>query len=345
MDSLIRTDRLGRERGDSAFEIIDRNRKYFNDLTRIERLSAEFPYLAATHPEASEVGLVNLSDNSVGAFKWRGAVVAMKALKEHGVGEVTAPSAGNHARGAALAAKLFDMYIQVVVPKNAPPPKRDKIRDLWHSHKLSIKVIGETFDESLAWAIEQNKTILHPYDNPDVITGQGTVVDDVLALNPEVDQIFVPVGGAGLVSGVLQRLYELGRSDISVFAAQAEGSNSLSNSLMRGKLTEADNPNQLFGGSAVRMIGGQTFEICKNAKNLTVVSVPNDDVAWLSCMYDDSRRELLRSDTPNFEPTSLVAIAALLRATDLSRRTVVLGTGQNELIHPLVASRSYRLPF
>src|SRR5690606_5864078 len=111
--------------------------------------------------------------------------------------------------------------------------------------------------------------LLHPYDDEFVVAGQGTVADDLLLLRPDVTHLLVPVGGGGLKAGVLNRLQELGRDDIRVTAVQAPGSNSLGRSLLeaqngkknkKAEVFEAEAPNQLFGGSAVKFVGEHALQ-------------------------------------------------------------------------------------
>ncbi len=330
--------------GDEALAIIDMHRGAFDDQTRLEYLSDELPYYAR-HYGLTAVKLLNLSDNSAGAFKWRGAVVAMDQLVNQGSHHVIAPSAGNHARGAALAARQYEMLATIAVPRSAPPAKRERIHELWPSHKLDVHVTGATFDDSLQWALMQPGDMLHPYDDLNVVAGQGTVVDDLLASDPGIKHIVTPVGGAGLTAGILQRLDEHGREDVTVHAVQAYGSNSLSKSLARDILTPADNPNALYGGSAVRRIGQYTFDICRTRPNLQVHTVSDADVAELVNSYDHSRQDLLRTDTPNYERTTLVGMTALKNLSHLTGTVCVLGTGQNEALHAAPSRRDYSVSF
>src|SRR5690606_34112787 len=130
------------------------------------------------------------------------------------------------------------------------------IKDLWDDWRNNIIIRGENFDESLAYSYElvesQSSAMLHPYDDENVTLGQGTIVDDILEHKNDVEHIVLPVGGGGLLAGVLNRLKELDREYIKVTAVEAPGSDSLSRSMAAGKLSEALSPNQLYGGSAVR---------------------------------------------------------------------------------------------
>lgn len=315
-------------RGDDALQLVDSYKAAVNEQVRVEELRHEFPYYAQAIG-AEGVWLAHFEDNDTGAFKWRGALVGASTLARQGAQHLIVPSAGNHARGAVWAARQLDMAVTAVVPASAPPKKQQMLRELWDSPKLQVEVVGQTFDESLAYAkARQDGVLLHPYGE-EVTPGQGTIVDDVLRQVPDVKTLVVPLGGGGLVAGILQRLDEHMRSDVLVVAAQAEGSDSMSNSLESGYLADATNPNKRFGGSAVQRVGEAAFEYCRYSPNLVVTTVPNADVDELVYWYASGRHEFMRTEMPNLEPTSLVAVAAL-RQNVHRGKTVVIGTGQNE---------------
>lgn len=329
--------------GDEAYEIIEQYRSVVDDHTHVDDLAAEFPYYAAEHG-LDNVSLADLGNNEAGAFKWRGAIVGATQLAESGVDKIVVPSAGNHARGAILAAKALDLSALVVVPSTAPPAKRDGLRDLWQSPQLTVEVVGRTFDQSLAHALRQPGALLHPYDDLAVMAGQGTIVDDVLAAAPDTKHFVMPVGGGGLPSGVVGRLKELDRTDITVHLAEAPGNNSTSKSLERGRRTATEKPNGRFGGTAVQVIGHLAFEQFRHSPNLNVIRVTEESVDELSASYVDSRRDLLRENMPNYEPTSLVAVAVLPQLDVRDEKVVVLGTGRNDTIYPAQRRSLYRVP-
>lgn len=314
-----------------ALEIVQHYAPEMHDNTRIEPLEHEFP----KYPYADGVLLMHAEDNKVGAFKGRGALVGAKALQESGARRLIVPSAGNHARGAVVAGKLLqDLTIEVVVPTTAPPQKRQQLRNLWNSDDLIIHERGDTFDESLAWTLEQVSTdrrLLHPYDDPNVTKGQGTLVDDLLDMQPNVKNLVLPVGGGGLLTGTLDRLREHGREDVNVFAVEAVGSNSLSRSVRSGEVTNASEPNPRYGGSAVKRVGERALRAVQAYENIHVLSVSDKDVAELTESYRDNHE----SSHTYYEPTSLVAIAALKQLVHLQGETVVYGTGRNQ--DPFVA--------
>lgn len=322
--------------GNEAYEIINRHRNAVDEHFSIDPLYDEFPRFASDLG-ATELYLARADVNAAGTFKWRGAIVGASALQEQGIDTYAVPSAGNHARGAVLAAKLLhDMQVNIAVPTSAPPAKKEGLRELWESDKLRIYAEGDSFNESLEWAQAHPElgTLLHPFDDLNVIAGQGTLVDDIFtaAGDQPIDHIVVPVGGGGLAAGILQRLEELGNYHTQLHAMESTDSNSLSRSLQRGKPTDIEQPNMRYGGSAVRKVGQQTFTLLKKySHRLHVHQISEDEVDNVIGDYQADRHDLWRNDTPNLEPTTLVAIAGVAHVVQQhpSESIVVIGTGQN----------------
>lgn len=328
--------------GNDALAIVDAYRERVHDATHVEELGYEFPYYAA-ELGLEAVWLAHLEDNDTGAYKWRGAIVGAVQLAREGATKLIVPSAGNHARGAVWAARELAMPITTVVPSTAPEKKRTLIRELWNSHLLHLRTEGATFDEALEWARhDPSGILLHPYGR-EVIPGQGTVADDILRLKPDTETIVLPVGGGGLAAGVLRRLGELGRNDILVIGAEAEGSNSMSKSLKAGEVVAADAPNLRYGGSAVQFVSDAALQIARQHDTLQLTTVPEADVRELIDWYESGRKELIRENTPYLEPTSLVAVAALKQSLHRGN-TVVVGTGQNDTLHPVQRWIRHRMP-
>jgi len=316
--------------GNEALKIVDSHRKHVEDKSRVESLQDEFPSYAELIGEMA-VQLFRADVNKTGAFKWRGAIVGATSLLELGAQHIIVPSAGNHARGAVWAARELGLAVTAVVPTTAPPQKSEKLRELWDDPRLTIKIVGESFDESLAWATAQsNGEILHPFGEL-VIPGQGTIIDDILQHAPHVKKIVTAIGGGGLAAGMLRRLEEIERTDIEIIAAEAQGSNSTRKSLAAGNLQPADAPNLRYGGSAVRTMGQRAFNIFARSDNFSVLPIPEHDVNELIQLYAYDRQQNGQETWPNLEPTSLVAIAAL-RQQRRDSQTVVIATGHNDTL-------------
>jgi len=329
--------------GDEAYKIVDAHQDAVDEHFSVEELYGEFPTFAR-YLGHSTIHLARLGDNKAGTFKWRGALVGAEALAREGAQALVVPSAGNHARGGILAAKILDLPITTIVPESAPPAKKEGLRELLDGSLLDIKVVGASFDESLAYALEHPElgALLHPYDDPNVVRGQGTIIPKLLETLPGVTDIVLPVGGGGLLAGVRQELDEQGRDDVMVHAIEAQGSNSLSLSLLAGEVATADRPNSKYGGSAVRKMGGHAFAICHGHPGITVWQVGDNDVEHVTAMYEQDRADLWRTDTPNYEPTTLVAVAGLAKVARMypDKPIVVLGTGHNDSLWPSLKSRA-----
>lgn len=339
--------------GDRALEIIDSFRPVVHDRFAVRPLESEFLTLSQ-QLGGNALWIAAADDNITGAFKWRGAANALSTIVEASPNpeeeEVYAVTAGNHGRGMVAIARKLGVRTNIVVNTAAPLEKREGMRQLWPDPQLNVYVKGNSFDESLRWA-QQNQlgTQVHPYDSPPVITGQGTLADDILnhmaRRQQEVNHIVLPTGGGGLASGILQRLNELGRSDVIVHAVQAEGSDSLSRSLGHEKPVEATNPNQRYGGSAVRLVGSNVLTICNRySDQLNILTVSDEQVDEIMNDYvTDFKERLINPQLYKpYEPTSLVALAGLKQVAGIQQgNIVVVGTGHNA---PLEQQTARRMP-
>lgn len=325
--------------GDEALEIFNQFRHHpdIDDHTWIEDIGVEFPWLTAELGEAA-VHLARLGENKARTFKVRGASVGATALMTEGYRAIQTPSAGNAGRSAALVGKILDIPTRIVVPRTAPEEKREGIRRLWPGGMLEVREEGEAFDEALEWAYQNpdDYGLLLPYDDPNVIRGQGTVVDDIVGRLDHVEHIVTPVGGAGLIAGIVNRLNELGRQTM-VHGVEAEDSNSLSLSMAAGEVVAAHNPNKKYGGSAVKKVGEYALDLClANQEMIELTTVTDQHVAQFIDRYAQHRSSNELEDVRPYEPTTLVAMAALAKiALRYPSQTIVaLGTGHNDSLYP-----------
>lgn len=324
--------------GDEALQIIKECRDAMGDNFAVEPLTAEFGDIF-DQPEYAQCSLALADANRAHTFKARGGVVAVwDAIAQDDAKRIAAVSAGNHAAGVALATDILGVECDIFVPATTPPEKIANIRSL--NAKATIHQLGASFEETQAMAQQWGQLrqasdtapiFIHPYDNAVVAAGQGTLVDDLLAEKPNTKNIVLPVGGGGLLAGVLRRLQQLGREDIRVIGAEASGSDSLSKSLRAGVITEASLPNTRYGGSCVARTGKVALATCTDNPQLRLLTVSDAEVEqfmreYLHQSLDDNRRL--------YEPTSLVAIVGLMNAVQsgallATGETVVLGTGRN----------------
>lgn len=284
---------------------------------------------------AGALYLANAHDNTAGTFKVRGALNGAYHLRERGETTIAVPSAGNHARGAVEAARSLELNVNVVVPTTAPAAKSKGLYSLWQNNRLRVFQEGKTFNESLRWLLHHPElgTTLHPFDNPQVIAGQGTLVDDIFSRIDSIDHIVVPVGGGGLAAGIANRLTEKENKHTQLHLVQPIGSDSMSRSLEAEQISEATSPNMRYGGTAVLKVGKHALDILKSFGQTRrhIHPATDEEVDDLISDYQFDRKLLGREGTPNLEPTTLVAAAGVRRVVERypGESILVVGTGQN----------------
>ena len=241
----------------------------------------------ARHPKI--IGPTNLSDKCevflkpenlqhTGAFKLRGAYYKISQLteeeKSHGV---IACSAGNHAQGVALAATHNGIKSIICLPAGAPISKIEATTRLG----AEVCLVPGVYDDAYAKAIElrdqMGYTFVHPFNDPKVIAGQGTIGLEILEEMPHIDAVVVPVGGGGLISGVAFALKIL-RPDIKVFGVQAAGAPSMAKSMEKAERIHLDSVSTIADGIAVKEPGDLTYELCQKYVD-EIVTVSDDEIA------------------------------------------------------------------
>ncbi len=213
-----------------------------------------------------------------GAFKLRGAYYKISQLtdeeKAHGV---IACSAGNHAQGVALGATHHGIKSLICLPAGAPISKIEATKRLG----AEVCLVPDVYDDAYAKAIELKEkhgyTFVHPFNDPLVIAGQGTIGLEILEEMPQVQAIVVPIGGGGLIAGVAFAVKTL-RPDIKVYGVQASGAPSMAESLKSGKREHLDSVFTIADGIAVKEPGDLTLELCRRYVD-EVVTVTDDEIA------------------------------------------------------------------
>lgn len=213
-----------------------------------------------------------------GSFKLRGSGYMISQLtdkqRENGV---IACSAGNHAQGVALAATKYGIKSLICLPGNAPISKVEATK----KYGAEVELVGNCYDDAYAQAIklaeEKNMTFVHPFDDVDVIIGQGTIALEVLSEMDDVDAIVAPIGGGGLISGIAFAVKHI-RPSVKVYGVQMEGAPSMYNSIKADKIETLDSATTIADGIAVKEPGRNTFEIVKKYVD-DIALVSDDDVA------------------------------------------------------------------
>ncbi|MDO4216068.1 MAG: threonine ammonia-lyase [Bacteroidales bacterium] len=212
-----------------------------------------------------------------GSFKVRGAsYMISKLTEEEKKRGVIACSAGNHAQGVALAAKACGIKATICLPAGAPISKVEATRSYGAEICLVPGVYDDAYQKALQLKEEKGMTFVHPFDNPRVIAGQGTIGLEIMDELPDVDAIIVPVGGGGLISGVAYAAKQL-NPNVKIYGVQAEGAPSMVESLNRKAITRLDKVSTIADGIAVKEPGENTFSICSNLVD-KIVTVTDDEV-------------------------------------------------------------------
>jgi threonine dehydratase len=224
------------------------------------------------------------------SFKLRGAYNKMLQLSEAERDRgVVAASAGNHAQGLALAAKKMAVKATIVMPRTTPQIKIDAVR----SHGARVVLHGDTYDAASQHAhkLVEDKALvyIHPFDDPDVIAGQGTIAVEILRQYPgKLDAIFVPVGGGGLCAGIAAYVKYV-RPDIKIIAVESDDAACLAAAMAAGRRVRLKEVGLFADGTAVAQIGKETFRILRDTVD-EVITVSTDEIcAAIKDTFDDTR--------------------------------------------------------
>lgn len=268
-----------------------------------------------------------------GAFKIRGAynMIARLSAEESSRG-VVAASAGNHAQGVALAASLLGVKATVFMPQGAALPKVEATTRYGAEVVLEGSVYDEAFDAAQAFAAEQRAVMVHPFENPDVIAGQGTIALEIFDQLPDVSTIVVPVGGGGLISGVAAAAKAM-RPETRIVGVEPEGAAGMRAALEKGEPVELPEMDTVADGLAARRAGALTLAHVRDLVD-EVVTVSDDEIAeGLLLMVE--RAKLL------VEPAGAAGVAAVMaNKGTLIHPVVVLLSGGN--IDPLLLKQVIR---
>lgn len=281
-----------------------------------------------------------------GSFKIRGATNKIAALAEQGgVKSVVASSAGNHAQGVAYAAHRYGIPSTIVMPKSAPIAKVQATE----GYGAKVVLHGDCYDDAYAKAMEiceeEGATFLHPFDDYDVMAGQGTLGLEILHQLPTVDNIVVPAGGGGLLAGVAACV-KLVNPRVRVIGVQASGADAIVRSFHSGTRTSTDSVSTIADGIAVKAPGEHTVAaICECADDM--VTVTDSEIASAILLLMERSKLIV-------EPAGACSLAAVLsgKIDSEDKKTVCLLSGGNidvSFIHRLIeqglVSRHRRLKF
>ena len=256
-----------------------------------------------------------------GAYKVRGAYYKISTLseEERNKGLITA-SAGNHAQGVAYAAKIYGAKAVIVMPTSTPIIKINRTK----SYGAEVVLYGDVYDEACEYALklakEHGYTFIHPFDDLDVATGQGSIAMEIIKELPTVDYILVPIGGGGLATGV-STLAKMLNPNIKVIGVEPANANCMQVSIKNGKVTTLPSVSTIADGTAVKTPGSKIFPyIVKNIDDIITVEDDELIVAFL---------DMIENHKMIAENSGLLSVAALKKLNVSGKKVVSIISGGN----------------
>ena len=253
----------------------------------------------------ANVYLKNEYEQKTGSFKIRGAYYKIKSLtnEEKNKG-VVAASAGNHSQGVAFASHIENIPCTIVMPKTASPAKVSATK----GYGAKVVLEGTTYDESWAYAqklsIDTNATIIHAFDDPHVIAGQGVIGLEIMEQLPEVDEIYVPIGGGGLVAGIITAVKEE-YPHVKIIGVESSAYPAMKKSLENNSLETVTGTTTIADGISVKTPGKLTFDIIKEKIDKIVTVNDNEIINAMFLLMERSKAVV--------EPAGAVALAYILK--------------------------------
>ncbi|MDC7295133.1 MULTISPECIES: threonine ammonia-lyase [unclassified Butyrivibrio] len=256
-----------------------------------------------------------------GAYKVRGAYYKITTLsdEERSKGLITA-SAGNHAQGVAYAAKCYGVKATIVMPTSTPLIKVNRTKALGAEVVLHGNVYDEAYEKALELAKEHGYTLVHPFDDLDVATGQGTIAMEIIKELPTVDYILVPIGGGGLATGV-STLAKLLNPKIKVIGVEPAGANCMQESLKAGHVVTLPGVNTIADGTAVKTPGEKIFPYISKYID-DIITVPDEDLVV-------SFLDMVENHKMVVENSGLLSVAALKQLNCKDKKIACVLSGGN----------------
>lgn len=288
------------------------------DATPLEEVAADLPFRLFVKRE--DLGPIK-------AYKWRGAYNRMALLSpEERSRGIVAASAGNHAQGVALAAKLLNIHAKIFMPRSTPDVKQNAVRRFGENN-VEIVLFGESYDEASRAAHEtadrENLTFVHPYDDLGTMGGQGTLADEcVMSGKGPFDVAFLQIGGGGMAAACacwLRRQYP----GIKIYGVEGADQASMKAAFEAGMPVDIGKTDIFCDGTSVRKAGNLTFPLCRELMD-GIVTVTNDDVCWAIQTLWETHRVL-----PETSGAMGVAAALKLAGTLAGKKVLTVISGAN----------------
>lgn len=261
----------------------------------------------------------------VHSFKLRGAYNKIANLNQKELSKgVIASSAGNHAQGVALAAKKLKTNALIIMPKTTPPIKVDAVRTLGADVELYGDSYSDAADYCKKLVKKTGRIYIHPFDDPMVIAGQGTVGREIIEQLPDTTHIFVPIGGGGLIAGIALYVKSI-RPDIKIIGVEPSDSNAMQRSIKQNRRVTLDHVGIFADGVAVKQVGEHTFRAAAKFVD-EIVTVDTDQVcAAIKQIFEDTRSIV--------EPAGALAVAGIseyAKSKDITgTKLVAINSGAN----------------
>lgn len=258
-----------------------------------------------------------------GAFKIRGAFYKISQLSEEEKSRgVIACSAGNHAQGVALASTRNGIKSLICLPDGAPISKVEATKKYGAQVKLVDGTYDDAYEEALRLYEKEGYTFIHPFDDEDVIAGQGTIGLEILEQLPDVECVIVPIGGGGLISGVAMAVKKL-NPNVKVYGVQASGAPSMQKAIAQGKKITLETVSTIADGIAVKTPGDLTYELCSKYVD-EIVTVTDDEISSAILTLIEQQKLIT-------EGAGAVAVAAAMfhKVPIEGKKTVCLLSGGN----------------
>lgn len=256
-----------------------------------------------------------------GAYKIRGAYYKISTLSDEDRSKgLVAASAGNHAQGVAYAAKAYGVPATIVMPTTTPLIKVNRTESYGAKVILKGDVYDEAADFAIKYAEEKGMTFIHPFDDPVVATGQGTIAMEIIKDLPLVDAILVPVGGGGLATGISVLAKQL-KPNIKIIAVEPAGANSLQRSIEAGKVVTMEEVHTIADGTAVKTPGKNVFPYLQ--KNVDEIITVEDDELVVAFL------DMVENHKMVVENSGLLTIAALKHLKFKDEKVVSVLSGGN----------------
>ena len=282
--------------------------------------------LALSDKYECEVYLKREDLQQVRSYKIRGAYNKIQSLSKEALAKgVICASAGNHAQGFAYSCNLLEIHGKVYMPSTTPKQKVDKVK-FFGKEYVEVILTGDTFDDSYKSSLkaceEEGLTFVHPFDDPKVMEGQGTIGLEILEDLQDIDFLLLPVGGGGISSGTGSYFHQVS-PNTQLIGIEPEGAPSLKEALKIGEPIELPSIDKFVDGAAVQRIGAKTFEVIKNIIN-EVVLVPEGKVC-------STILQLYNEEAIVVEPAGALSISALdfIKDKIKGKRVVCVVSGSN----------------